>query len=401
MLFHRLGATKMVQVVQPRRPRFRIFVCLALIGLAAGGFAYWRYSTTNSAESTRRPQPAVPATVASVVTQDVPIYLMGLGIVQASNTTTLHTQVDGKLQTVNFTEGRMVRRGDVLAQIDPRLYQAALDQAKAKKAQDEAQLISASKDLERIQSLVASAAGTQQNLDRQIAVVAQVKATIQADQAAIESAQTQVDYTTIRAPTDGRMGIRQIDPGNILRANDATGTIAVLTQTKPIAVIFTLPEKNLEDVRRAMARGPVEIIAYDQDDTKALATGTLMLIDNQIDQTTGTIKLKATFPNDDERLWSGEFVHVRLLNETRKNALVVPSQAIQRGPKGLFVWRVQPDGTAQPQPVEAPASQGGITVVANGVAAGDRVVTDGQYRLQAGMRVEAKPFAAQASGDAS
>src|SRR5215203_7176578 len=185
MLFHRLGATMMVQVVQPsvRRPRFRIFVCLALIGLAAGGFAYWHYSTNNSAEATRRP-PAVPVTVANVATQDVPIYLTGLGIVQASNTTTLHTQVDGKLQTVNFTEGRMVRRGDVLAQIDPRLYQAALDQAKAKKAQDEAQLISASKDLERIQSLVASAAGTQQNLDRQIAVVAQVKATIQADQAA-------------------------------------------------------------------------------------------------------------------------------------------------------------------------------------------------------------------------
>ncbi len=393
----------MVQVVQPsaRRPRFLFVVCLALVGLAAAAFAYWHYATTNSAEATRRPPAAVPVTVANVATQDVPIYLMGLGIVQASNTTTLHTQVDGKLQSVNFTEGKMVRRGDVLAQIDPRLYQAALDQAKAKKAQDEAQLVSASKDLERIQSLVASATGTQQNLDRQVAVVAQAKATIQADQAAIESAQTQVNYTTIRAPTDGRMGIRQIDPGNILRANDTTGTIAVLTQTKPMSVIFTLPEKNLEDVRRAMARGPVEILAFDQDDTRQLATGTLMLIDNQIDQTTGTIKLKATFPNDDERLWSGEFVHVRLLNETRKDALIVPSQAIQRGPKGLFVWRVRPDGTAQPQPVEASDSQGGMTVVAKGVAAGDRVVTAGQYRLQAGTRVETTPFAARASGDAS
>lgn len=389
-------------VAPPRRRRRWIAIAAAIVITAAAGLAYWQYGNYETREAVKRPPAAVPVTVAKVTTEDVPVYLTGIGIVQASNTTSIRTQVDGKLQSVNFIEGQMVHRGDVLAQIDPTLYKAALDQAKAKKAQDAAQLVSVTKDLERIRTLIEKAADTQQNFDRQTALVAQVKATIDADQAAIESAQAQLDYSTIKAPTDGRMGIRQIDPGNFLRANDTTGagTIVVLTQTKPISVIFTLPEKNLGDVKQAMARGPVEIIAFDQDDAKQLATGTLMLVDNVIDQTTGTIKLKATFPNDDERLWSGEFVHVRLLNQMRDKALVVPSAAIQRGPKGLFVWRIE-NGTAKPQHVEAAESQGGTTVVTKGVAAGDQVVINGQYRLQTGTRVETKPVAAQAVGDAS
>jgi multidrug efflux system membrane fusion protein len=387
----------------PRRRFASILRWLAVaIVLAAAGFAAWQYGHREAREAKPRPPAAVPVTVAKASTEDVPVYLTGIGIVQASNTTSIRTQVDGKLQSVNFTEGQLVHKGDVLAQIDPRLYQAALDQAKAKKAQDEAQLVSVTKDLERIRTLIEKFADTQQNFDRQTALVAQVKATIQADEAAIESAQTQLDYTTIKAPTDGRMGIRLIDPGNFLRANDTTGngTIVILTQTKPISVIFTLPEKNLGDVKQAMARGPVQVTAFDQDDAKALATGTLMLIDNVIDQTTGTIKLKATFPNDDERLWSGEFVHARLLNQMRNNALVVPTAAIQRGPKGLFVWRIE-SGAAHPQAVEAAETQNASTVVTKGLAVGDQVVVNGQYRLQDGARVEIRPLAAQANGDAS
>lgn len=375
---------------QPHRRWRAIIVCIGILAAGTAGAVFWRYTSSEPVKTADTEPPSVPVTVTTVVARDEPIYLSGLGIVQASNTTAIHTQVDGKLQSVNFVEGQMVRQGDVLVQIDPRLYQAALDQAKAKKAQDEAQLVSAQKDLERFQTLVAKFAETQQNLDRQTAVVAQVKASIDADRAAIESAQTQLDYTTIKAPTDGRMGIRQIDPGNIVHAND-TAPIVILTQTKPISAIFTLPEKNLGDVRAAMARGPVSVIAYDQNDSKPLATGTLMLIDNQIDQSTGTIKLKASFPNTDERLWSGEFVHAHLLNETQKNALVVPAAAIQRGPQGLFVWKVDADGKAQPQPIEAPIMQGDIAIVGKGLSAGDKVVLNGTYRLQAGTRVDARP----------
>jgi membrane fusion protein, multidrug efflux system len=369
-----------------RATRHIILACLAVAVIAAAAAYYWR-RPDDPAQSHAR-APAVPVTTDVASTRDVPIYLSGLGIVQASNTTALHSQVDGKLQSVNFVEGQMVRQGDVLVQIDPRFYQAALDQAKAKKAQDAAQLVSAQKDLERFQTLVLKNAETQQNVDHQIALVAQVKATIEADQAAVESAQVQLDYTTIKAPTDGRMGIRQIDPGNIIHANDTT-PIVVLTQTKPISVIFTLPEKNLDDVRAAMARGEVSVVAYDQDDKNPLATGTLALVDNVIDQTTGTIKLKATFPNADEKLWSGEFVHARVLVDTRKDALTVPTAAIQRGPSGFYVWRIQPDGTAQAQPVQAGAAQSGVTVLEDGLSAGDRVVVQGQYRLQAGARVDA------------
>jgi len=381
-----------------RRRRYAVVACIgAILLVTATAFVWWHSTTRHDQTATRTPPPPIPVTTDVAAIRDVPIYLSGLGNVQASNTTAIHTQVDGKLQSVSFVEGQSVRKGDILIQIDPRYYQAALDQAKAKKAQDQAQLVGAQKDLERFRTLVAKLAETQQNFDRQTAVVGQVTASIDADTAAIESAQTQLDYTTIRAPTDGRMGIRQIDPGNIVHVADAAPMV-ILTQTKPISVIFTLPEKNLADVRRAMARGPATVIAYDADEHQPLATGTLMLIDNQIDQTTGTIKLKATFPNDKEELWSGEFVHAHVQIETRKNAVTVPAAALERGPDGFHVWRVNADGVAEALPVQTRDMQGDIAVIDQGISGGDRVVIKGQYRLQQGSHVDAKPIAATTAG---
>jgi membrane fusion protein, multidrug efflux system len=385
-------------LVRPRRRLIAAVVAVAV--LAASGAVLWRRGVTSGADASAPARPAIPVTIATAARRDVPIYLAGLGTVQASNTTAIHTQIDGKLQSVNFTEGQVVHKGDVLAQIDPRLYQAAFDQAKAKKAADAAQLISAEKDLSRFKTLAAKDDATQQSVDQQQAKVDQLKATVEADQAAIESAQTKLDYTTIAAPTDGRVGIRQVDPGNIVHVVDTT-PIVVLTQTRPVAIVFTLPEIDLPDVRRAMSRGPVVVLAYDQNDARLLGSGKLLLADNEIDQTTSTIKLKATFPNDDETLWPGEFVHTRLLVDTRKDAVTVPSAAVQRGPRGPYAWLVRPDGTVEPRPIDPGPTQDVSTIVDSGLAAGDRVVVNGQYRLQSGVRVDANPATEpQRSGDA-
>jgi multidrug efflux system membrane fusion protein len=340
----------------------------------------------------------VPVSVAVVGRQDVPIYLNGLGTVQASFTVGIHSQVDGKLQEVLFTEGQHVKKGDVLAKIDPRLFQAALDQAKAKKAQDQAQLTSAEKDLARSKTLVLSNITSQQIVDQQQAKVDQLKAAIAADEAMIETAQTQLEYTTITAPSDGRMGVRLIDPGNIVHANDQ-GSLATLVLSQPSAVMFTLPARHLDDVRDAMARGPVEVTAYDQDNRRALATGKLLLIDNIIDQATSTIRLKAMFPNEDEKLWPGEFINAHLLLDIRSNAVVVPSTAIQRGPQGLFVWNITAKNLADPRPIEVGPSYGGLSVVASGLSGGERIVTDGHYKLQkdAPVTVTSPPIAEMGS----
>jgi len=324
--------------------------------------------------------------VAAVVRQDVPLYLSGLGTVQASFTVGIHPQVDGKLQEVLFTEGRHVKKGEVLAKIDPRLYQAALDQAKAKKAQDEALLVAAEKDLKRFKDLALKYVEPQQNVDRQQGTVDQLKAAIAADEAMIESAQTNLDYTNITAPSDGRMGVRLIDPGNVVHASDSA-SIATLTLTQPIAVLFTLPARTLQDVRDAMARGPVEVVAFDQDNRQALSTGKLLLIDNVIDQSTATIRLKAMFPNEDERLWPGEFVNARLLAETRSNAIVVPSSAVQRGPQGLFAWVVTATDTVESRSIEVGPSTNDLTIITSGLGEGERVVTAGQYKLKKGVAV--------------
>jgi len=383
--------------VDVNRPTRRHFVVLALIGIAVvvsvATWAPWRRGGAPA-----RPAPApVPVTVSEVTSRDVPIFLDGLGTIQASNTIAIRSQIDGKIQSVNFVEGQQVRQGDTLAEIDPRAVQAALDQAMAKKAQDQAQLIAAQKDLARFKALAAKSFETQQNLDNQQAKVDQLKATIDADQGAIESAQTQLSYTRITAPIDGRVGFRQVDVGNIIHAND-TNPLTILTQTRPAVATFTLPQSNLYDVREAMLRGPVPVTASDQDNTRQLAQGQLLLIDNQIDQTTSTIRLKATFANDDERLWPGEFVRLRAQIDTRNDALTIPPAALQRGPQGFFTWVIKPDNTAEQRPIKA-TTIGDVAVVTDGLAAGERVVVNGQYRLQVGTRVETSAGQARTAAD--
>ena len=345
--------------------------------------------------ATAASRPPIPVRVAKVARRDVPVFVSGLGSVRASFTIAIHSQVDGIMQEVLFTEGAKVKKGDVLARIDPRLYQAALDQAKAKRMQDAALLVSAAKDLARSTELVARDVATHQLVDQQQARVDQLKATIAADEAAIETAQTQLDYTNVRAPSDGRVGVREVDPGNLVHASD-TRPIATLVLAQPAAVMFTLPMQYLDSVRAALARGPVEVAALDQHNARTLSTGTLLLIDNIVDQATATIRLKAIFPNTDERLWPGEFVNARVRVETRANALVMPTTAVQRGAQGLFAWVVSATGTALARPVKLGPASGDQTIVTQGLEAGDRVVTDGQYKLQLNAPVAIVATAAEA-----
>ena len=351
-------------------------------------FGVWHFARAGAAHRIAA-RPAIPVTVASAARRDVPVYLQGLGTVQASNTIAIHSQIDGKLQSVDFTEGQEVHKGDVLAVIDPRALKAALDQAVAKKAQDQAQLTGALKDMERFKTLVLKNAETQQNVDSQQAKVDQLKATIDGDQGAIESAQTQLSYATITAPIDGRVGFRQVDVGNIIHANDPN-PLTVLTQIHPVVATFTLPQKDLAQVRAAMLRGAVPVLAVDQDNVHQLAAGELLLIDNEIDQTTSTIRLKGSFANTDDRLWPGEFVHLRVRVDTRKDAVTIPPVALQRGPQGYYAWVIKPDNTAEQRAVEATQANDEIAIVTKGLAPDERVVVNGQYRLQAGSRVDAK-----------
>ena len=338
----------------------------------------------------------MPVTVAPVAQQDVPIFLHALGTVQASFTASVRSQIDGKLQSVNFVEGQAVHKGDTLAQIDPRARSRRRSIRRwPRRAQDEALLVAAHKDLARFQDLGRKAFETQQNIDQQQAKVDQLKASIDADQGAIESAQTQLSYATITAPIDGRVGFRQVDPGNVIHANDQN-PLTVLTLIRPVTPIFTLPQENLTDVREAMLRGAVTVLAFDQNNAQQLAQGELLLVDNQIDQTTSTIRLKARFPNDDERLWPGEFVHLRINVDTRKAAVTIPPVALQRGPNGLYAWVIKPDGTAEQRPIEASPVNDDVTIVTKGLAAGEQVVVNGQYRLQPGSLVAARPLQASA-----
>jgi membrane fusion protein, multidrug efflux system len=369
-----------------KRPLLVALVAVVALAIAAAVFVPWNRSGRAARAA---PSSAIPVTVSAVSRRDVPIFLDSLGTVQASNTVAVHSQIDGKLQSVAFVEGQEVHKGDTLAVIDPRALQAALDQAVAKKAQDQAQLIAAQKDLDRFKTLVAKAAETQQNVDQQQGKVDQLKATIEADNGAIESAQTQLSYTTIIAPIDGRVGFRQVDAGNIIHANDAN-PLTVLTLIRPSVAVFTLPQKNLADVRDAMLRGPVPVTAFDQDNTRQLAQGELLLVDNQIDQTTSTIRLKARFPNEDDRLWPGEFVRLRVRVGTNADAVIIPPAALQRGPQGFYAWVIKPDSTAEQRPVEAVPTNTDIVIVTKGLSIGEQVVVKGQYRVQAGSRVESK-----------
>jgi multidrug efflux system membrane fusion protein len=366
---------------------------LGLAALIAGATLVFESAPPEeTAQSPAKSAAQVPVTVTDVLTHNVPIYLDGLGTVQASNTVAIRSQVDGKLQSVNFTEGEEVRKGDTLAIIDQRPFTAAFDQAKARRAEDEAQLVSDQKDLTRFKDLVGKGAGTQQAVDQQQAKVDNLMATIEADQAGIESAETQLSFATITAPIDGRIGFRQVDAGNIVHAGEAT-PITVITQIRPAWAIFTLPQRDLSPVRDATLKGDVPAFAYDQDNTHELAKGTLLLIDNQIDQTTSTIRLKASFPNEDERLWPGEFVRIRLLVETLKDAVTIPSSAVQRSAAGVFAWVIKPDGTAENRPIVVRASVDDLTVVTKGLDPGERVVVSGQYRLRPGVKVDANSAA--------
>lgn len=360
---------------------------VAAVAAAIATFYWWgSYSSAPAVASRKAIGAPVRVSVAVVARQTVPLYLTGLGTVQASLTVDIRSKVDGELRQVFFTEGQHVKKGDDLAKIDPRLFQAALDQAKGKKAQDEAALIAAEKDLVRAEALILKNIETQQNVDQQKSKVDQTKALIAADAAAIELAQTQLDYTGIKAPSDGRIGIRLVDPGNMVHAADVK-PLANLVLTQPSAVIFTLPAADVDEVREALRRGPVEVTAFDQDNKVVLSTGTLLLIDNAIDPTTATIRLKAMFANADDVLWPGEFVNARVLVETRHDAITVPNAAIQNGPQGLFAWVVSSDDTVQPRPIEVGPTAGNSTVVIAGLAAGNRVVTAGQYKLQVKTKV--------------
>jgi multidrug efflux system membrane fusion protein len=367
--------------------RHRILVFSALVVAVGGGGAWYAFQSAEPVKAARSSAPAsVPVTIAVATKRDLPIYLTGLGVVQASFTVGIRSQVDGKLEAVLFTEGQDVKKGDVLAKIDPRLYQAALDQAKARKMQDDAQLISAQKDLHRSRTLVDKSFQTQQVVDQQQAKVDQLIASIDADVAAIETAQTQLDYASIIAPSDGRMGVRMTDPGNIVHASDSS-PIAMLTLTKPSAVVFTLPARYLNDVRDAMAQGSVEVTALSQDNVRVLSKGTLLLIDNFVDQASATMRLKAMFDNRDERLWPGDFVNARVSVSVRRDAITIPSPAIQRGPDGIFTWVVMAGDTVEARAITSGPSTGDQTVITSGLAEGERVVVDGQYKLRQNARV--------------
>ena len=393
-------------IVRPRSRLGRAIMVLLCL-LVMGGIVYlvwfWPGRAGDSGHARTGGGP-VPVVVATAMRRDVPIYLDGLGTVQAFNTVTIKPMVDGPLTSVNFTEGQAVKAGDVLATIDARSYQAALDQAVAKKQQDAAQLANARIDLGRYQKLIAQSSTTAQLADTQKAVVAQDEAQVAQDQAQIESAHTQLSYTTITAPLDGLTGMRQVDAGNIVHATDTTGLV-MITQMHPISVVFTLPQQALPAVARAMKAGMPEVLAYAQGASPTpsglLDRGKLAVLDNQVDPTTGTIKLKATFANPDDKLWPGGFVGVRLLVDVVKDATVVPTAAVQRGPRGTYAYVITGNDAVSRRLVTVGHEDETASVITGGIKPDDRVVTEGAARLTDGSHVTIAEAAAGAGTDAS
>jgi multidrug efflux system membrane fusion protein len=365
---------------------------LLIAALAATGYFGWQRfhgpdqaaktdSAQKSAASTRS---AVPVTVAPVEKADFPVYLTGLGTVQGFNTVLVRTRVDGQIDKMAFKEGQVVKQGDLLAEIDPRPFQAALAQAKAKKAQDEANLANANLDLQRYTKLGEFA--TRQQTDTQRSTVAQLTAQIAADDAAVFNAQTQLDYTQVKSPISGVAGLRQVDVGNIVNASTQTG-IVTIAQIEPIAVVFTAPEEQLPDINQAQSVQPLKVIAITTDGKKPLAEGTLAVVNNQVDITSGTIRLKAVFDNKDHALWPGQSVSTRLLVKTLKDASVAPDDAIQHGTDGLYAYVVNQDNKAELRKVKVSQSIDGRSVVDSGLSPGERVITAGQYKVQPGTLV--------------
>ena len=367
-----------------KRRFYVIAISVAVIGVVYTVFS----QVQQSRQRARTPQGdgPVPVIAAAAKLSDVPVYLDGVGTTKALNTVTVRPQVDGKLISVQYREGMDVKRGDVLARIDPVTYQAQYDQAVAKKAQDEATLANARIDLERYTNLAATNSIARQQLDTQKAMVAQLEAVVKVDQAIIDNARAFLDYTTITAPIDGRTGIRQVDEGNIVHASDATG-IVVITQVRPLSIFFTLPQQQLVQLNRAFAKGSLTVDALGVDNKTVIDRGTLKVVDNQVDQTTGTVRLKAEFPNLETQLWPGQFVNVRLLIDTQRQVVVVPTAAVQRGPIGTFVYVVQQDSSAAVRPVTVTQQDEIQTVVGRGLEAGERVVTTGFARLSVGTKV--------------
>jgi membrane fusion protein, multidrug efflux system len=374
------------------RTRSLIWLAVLVLGTAIGvGFIWvssFRPSTLKSeADDT------IPVVTEKVRRQDLPVYLNGLGKVQALNTVTIRAQVDGKILQVNFHEGQDVRSGDILLQIDPRPYQAAFDQAVAKQNQDQAQLGYAQKVLDRDTGLFSKKILDQQSLDLQQSTTAQLDALVKADEAAMASAKVQLEFTKIISPIDGRVGLRLVDQGNIVHASDQAG-LAMVAQLRPISVVFTLPESNLREINKRIATSAKNytfaVVAMDRENNQALDQGELSAVDNQIDEATGTIKLKAIFQNQQLDLWPGQFVNVRLLVDTRKQGLTLPSNAVNQGPKGDFVYVIRPDLTAEVRAVKVGASEGGVTLIEEGVAEGEKVIIDGQYLLKSNARVRIK-----------
>ncbi len=387
---------------RPEEPRgggwAKWFWAIVIAALVVGGVLAWKEHQANVEKNQERGEGRhgggkgpVPVVVGQVESQDVPMYLNGLGTVQAYNNVTVRARVEGELQGIYFKEGQDVKQGDLLAQIDPRTYQAAVDQSKAKMMQDQAQLANANSILARNEQLLKTGVLDRQSFDTQKYAADQLTAAVAADKAALDSAQTQLDYTHVTAPISGRVGIRQIDVGNIIRDTD-TSSIVVINQIQPISVVFTLPQQDLGRAREALlSKEPLKVLALDRDNLSTLAEGQLEVLDNLIDATTATVKLKAVFPNTDFKLWPGQFVNVRLLLGIQKDALTVPAPAVQRGPNGTYVYVVV-DNKAQMQDVTISATEDNRTVITKGLTAGQAIVTDGQYRLQEGSRIEvAKP----------
>lgn len=371
----------------------RILITTLIIAGAAG--LWIGHGRDNSAPAAVAAPPAVPVTEGRAEARDVPIWLSGIGSVQALNAVTVKVRVDGQLERVAFAEGQDVRRSDVLAQIDPRPFRAQLKQAQANKAKDEAQLANTRLDLERSMRLEAKGVATKQTLDTQRSQVTALEATLEADQAAIEMAQLQLEFSTITAPLNGRAGLRLVDPGTVVHASDPNGLVTV-TQMQPIAVLFTASQDELPDVVAAMGRGDPVVVAYTRGGERPLATGKLVFVDSQVDQATGHIKLKALFDNADRALWPGEFVDARVQVTTVNAATIVPAKAIERGQNGTYVYRIKPDDTVEASPVTVRHVSEGIAIIADGLVPGDRIVVDGQYRLQSGARIE--PRQAPTSG---
>jgi multidrug efflux system membrane fusion protein len=372
---------------------------LLVVAIAALGFLGWQrfhgenHPTLADAQKAAPARTAVPVKIASVEKADFPIYLTGLGTVQGFNTVVVRTRVDGQINKIAFQEGQFVKQGDTLVEIDPRPFQAALDQAKAKKVQDQANLANANLDLQRFTKLGEFA--TRQQTDTQRSTVEQLTAQIQADTALIENAQTQLDYATIKAPISGVAGLRQVDLGNIVNAATQTG-IVTIAQIEPIAVIFTAPEDQLPEIKAALDISPPKVIALSTDGKRVLSTGTLALINNQVDTTSGTIRLKAVFDNKDHALWPGQSVSTRLLIKTLKDATVVADDAVQHGPDGLYAYAVNAENKAELRKIKVTNSIDGRSVVDEGLSPGQQVITAGQYKVQPGALVST----AVASSDA-